>query len=97
MTTAKLLFNSVISTPGARFITLDLKNVYLKTLFPDPRYMNMKIDILLDEIIKKYNLRDIVHNEYVYFKIKMGMYGLPEAVILANKLLKKRLGKHGYY
>ena len=60
-------------------------------------YMNMKIDILLDEIIKKYNLRDIVHNEYVYFKIKMGMYGLPEAVILANKLLKKRLGKHGYY
>ena len=26
LTTAKLLFNSVISTPGARFVTLDLKN-----------------------------------------------------------------------
>ena len=59
--------------------------------------MNMKIDILPNEIIKKYNLRDIFHNEYVYFKIKMGMYGLPEAGILANKLLKKRLSKHGYY
>ena len=57
----------------------------------------MKIDILLNEIIKKYNLRDIVHNEYVYFKIKIGMYGLPEAGILANKLLKKRLSTHVYY
>ena len=52
MTTAKLLFNSVISTPGARFITLNLKNFYLKTPLPQPRYMKIKIDILLNEIIK---------------------------------------------
>ena len=57
----------------------------------------MEIDILPDEIIEKYNLRDIFHNRYVYFKTKMGMYGLPEAGILANKLLKKQLSKHGYY
>ena len=57
----------------------------------------MKIDILLDDIIEKFNLLKIFHNEYVYFKIKMGMYGLPESCILANKLLKKRLSKHGYY
>ena len=57
----------------------------------------MKIDILPDEIIEKYNLCNIFHNEYVYFKINMGMYGLPEAGILANKILKKRLIKHGYY
>ena len=59
--------------------------------------MNTKIDILPDEIIEKYNLRDIVHNKYVYFKINMGMYGIPEAGILSNKLLKKWLSKHGYY
>ena len=57
----------------------------------------MKIDILPNDIIEKYNLPDIVHNEYVYFKINMGMYGLPEAGILANKLLKKQLSKHIYY
>ena len=34
LTTAKLLFNSVISTPGARFVTLDLRNFYLKTPLP---------------------------------------------------------------
>ena len=59
--------------------------------------MKMKIDILPNEIIKKYNLRTIVHNKYMYFKIKMGMYGLPESVTLAKKFLKKRLSTHVYY
>ena len=59
--------------------------------------MKMKIDILTDEIMETYNLRDIVHNDFVYFKINMGMCWLPESGILANKLLKKRLSKHGYY
>ena len=30
-------------------------------------------------------------------EIQKGMYGLPQAGILANKLLKERLGKKGYY
>jgi len=30
-------------------------------------------------------------------EIRKGMYGLPQAGILANKLLKKRLAKQGYY
>ena len=95
MTIEKILFNSVIYTPGARFIKIDLKNFYLKTPLPNRRYMKMKIYILPDEIIKKYNPPEIVHTEYVYFKIKIGMYGIPEAGILAIKLLKKRIGKHG--
>ncbi len=30
-------------------------------------------------------------------EIRKGMYGLPQAGILANKLLKKRLALHGYF
>ena len=97
MITEKLLFNSVISTPGACFVTLNLKNFYFKIPLPEPRYTKMNIDILLDEIIGKYNLHDIFHNEYVYFKINIVMYGIPEAGILANNLLKKRPSKHSYY
>ena len=97
LTMAKLLFNSVISTPGARFITLDLKNFYLGTPVPEARYMKMKIDILPEDIIAKYNLRNIVHNGWVYIKIKQGMYGLKESGVLANKLLKERLSTYGYY
>jgi hypothetical protein len=30
-------------------------------------------------------------------EIRRGMYGLPQAGILANKLLRKRLGRYGYF
>ena len=32
LTTAKLLWNSVLSTPGAKFMALDVGNFYLMTL-----------------------------------------------------------------
>ena len=57
----------------------------------------MKLDILPDKIIHKYNLRAIAGAGWVYIKIKKGMYGLKEAGVLANKLLKERLRTHGYY
>jgi hypothetical protein len=38
-----------------------------------------------------YRLNNKVLNGYVYMKICKGMYGLPQAGILANKLLKKCL------
>jgi hypothetical protein len=49
------------------------------------------------EIINEYGLLTIAHNEFVYVAINKGMYGLPQAGILANKLLAKRLSAHGYY
>ena len=33
----------------------------------------------------------------LYIEIQKGMYGLPQAGMLANKLLKRRLAKHRYY
>ena len=62
MTTTKLLFNSVISTPSARFLTLDLKNFYLGTPLPKNRFIKIKIEMLPEEIIAKYNLWAIEHN-----------------------------------
>jgi hypothetical protein len=34
---------------------------------------------------------------YVYMAIRKGMYGFPQAGILANKLLKFCLAHHGYF
>ena len=51
-----------------------------------------------DEIIAEYALKSKVHSDgAIYIKIRKGMYGLPQAGMLANKLLKRRLAKHGYY
>ena len=43
-------------------------------------------------------LKAKVHSDgTVYIEIQKGMYGLPQAGMLANKLLKRRLAKHGHY
>jgi hypothetical protein len=58
--------------------------------------MRLPINLIPDKIIIAYNLQSKVHNGYVYIKIQRGMYGLPQAGILANQLLTQRLAPHGY-
>ena len=95
--TVKLLLNGVISTPGAKFMTLDIKNFYLKTPMKRYEYLRLKITTLPDEIIEEYKLKEKVDSKgYVYVKVRRGMYGLPHAGLIAQQLLEERLQKHGY-
>ena len=97
MLVAKILFNSVISTKRARFMTADISNFYLNTPLKRPEYIRLKISDIPDEIIKEYKLQDKVTSDgYVYMEVTKGMYGLPQSGLLANQLLEKRLNKHGY-
>ncbi len=48
-------------------------------------------------IKKQYNLDKHVHIGYVYLCMERAVWGLPQAGILANKLLQKRLVPHRYY
>jgi hypothetical protein len=96
LTTAKILFNSTISTPGAKFMCMDVKNFYLNTPMDRFEYMRLPLNLLPDEIIKQYDLQTIATDGWVYVEIRKGMYGLPQAGLLANQLLQKRLATHGY-
>ena len=59
--------------------------------------MRIKISDIPDEIIEQYNLKSLVTPEgYVYCKINRGMYGLPQAGLIAQELLQKRLAEYGY-
>ena len=59
--------------------------------------MRMKLKMFPDDVIEEYNLREKSEpNGYVYIEVRKGMYGLPQAGLLAQKLLEKRLAKHGY-
>jgi hypothetical protein len=94
----KLLINSTISTPGAKFLGIDLANSYLNAPIPNPEYMHLHLNINPKKIMVYYNLCDIVTPEgWVYIKIWKRMYGLPQAGILANQLPKKCLAIKGYY
>ncbi len=68
--TAKLLINSTISIPGAKFLCINLANFYLNTPMPNPKYMRLHLDIIPDKIIIHYNFCNIVTPEgWVYIKI----------------------------
>jgi hypothetical protein len=50
----------------------------------------MKIDLFPQDIINKYNLCDNVDaNGNVFCEVRRGMYGLPQAGIIAKELLKE--------
>ena len=78
LSTIKLLLNSVTSTPGAKFMTIDISNFYLNTPMDRYEYMRMKLDMFPEDVIEEYNLRDrVAPNRYVYIEVHKGMYGLP--------------------
>ena len=96
MTTFKILVNSTLSTPGPRWLGLDVKNYYLGTPMDDYEYMFIPLNSVSEEIIAHYKLPDFVHNGKVYMEICRRMYGLPQAGILAEKQLICFLGSYGY-
>ena len=94
---AKILFNSVVSTPGARFMTMDISNFYLMTPLKRPEYVRVKLSDIPPEVIAEYKLKDkATADGCIYLEATKGMYGLPQAGLLANELLEKRLNKAGY-
>eukprot|EP00957_Ditylum_brightwellii_P173905 13239356-Ditylum_brightwellii.AAC.1 len=55
----KLLFNSVVSTPNAKFCTVDIKNFYLNTPMTRYEYMKIHMSLIPPEVIEQYNLNKL--------------------------------------
>ena len=84
LTTIKIPLNSVVSSIWSKFMTVDVKNFYLKTPMDEPEYMNIPVRIIPDEIIVEYKVSQFEHAGYVYVQINKGMYKLTQAGLLAN-------------
>jgi hypothetical protein len=93
----KLLLNSVLSQKGARFSSIDLKNFYFDTPMPESEHISIKILDIPNELINKDKLAGLDRDGWIYFKIRQGCYGLPQAGILANDLLRSCLEAEGFY
>eukprot|EP00804_Cyclotella_cryptica_P003478 CCRYP_002117-RA/>CCRYP_002117-RA protein AED:0.47 eAED:0.47 QI:0/-1/0/1/-1/0/1/0/91 len=78
-------------------MTIDIKDFSLNTPMERPEFMRLKLSNIPSNIIDLYKLRDIAHDGYVFVHIQKGMYGLPQAGIIAQQLLKQRLQANGYH
>jgi hypothetical protein len=95
--TIKIVLNSIISTPNAKFMTMDIKDFNLNTPMARYEYMQLRLSDMPEDVIAQYKLNKIATPEgYIYCEIQKGMYGLPQARIIAQQLLEERLEKDGY-
>jgi hypothetical protein len=59
-------------------------------------YVHVHISLIPGEIIQEYSLHELLDSKgHVLGRVQKGMYSLPQAGMLANKLLKKQLAPHG--
>ena len=93
--TSKLLFNSVISTDGDRFMTTDIKDFFLNNILLRKECAKIPMAIIPPIIIQLYNLEAKAIGGHVHIEISIGMYGLPQASRVANDALLPRLAAAG--
>jgi len=97
ITTIKAHWNSVISTPGSRYATIDIKDFYLNSKLREYEYMKIHKNLIPQEFIDLYDLKSILGNDdFFYMEIRGGMYGLPQAGRLAHDELVQHLAPYGY-
>ena len=69
------------------------RQFYLNTTLAQPKSTRVLIKSIPDEIIEYYNLRPLIHKEFVLEKINKGVYSLPQAGCIPYVKLKIHLKK----
>ena len=62
LTTAKMLWNSVISTDGEKFMGLDIGDFYLETPMEEYEYMLVPLHLFPQHTIEQYKLQENAQN-----------------------------------
>ena len=95
--TAKVLLNSVTSTPGSRFVSVDTKDFYLSNPVHRFEYTRTPTSNTPKKVFDQYNLAPLVHKGAVYVEVRKGVYGLPQAGRIASDALTPVLNQAGYH
>ena len=98
MLLVKIMLNSVVSTMNAKFMSIDISNFYLNTPLPRYEYLKLKLTDIPAEVVEEYQLMEkVTADGHVFVEVRKGMYGLPQAGLIAQELLEKRLNDEGYF
>ena len=91
----RTLLNSVLADDAA-FMTCDVVDYYLGTPMERSEYMRMTRKQISDTIMQEYDLDKYCVDGVVHFEVVKGMYGLPQAGLLAQQRMVKHLATAGY-
>ena len=91
----RTLLNSVLAD-DAEFMCCDITDYYLGTPMKRSEYMRVHRRQLSAPIIAELDLEPYLCDDIIHFEVTKGMYGLPQAGLLAQKRLVSHLATHGY-
>ena len=84
----KLLLNSFVSTPGAKFFTADIRDFNLMKPIKSKEYIRLKLSGMPEDVVEHYSLKTKATKDgYIFIFIKLRMYGLPQDGLMAQELL----------
>ncbi len=89
LTTSKLLWNSVLSTTGAKYMCIDNKNFYLTAALDYYEYMKIPLALFPEWIKLQYNLDTHARDGFVFLEIRHTVWGLPQACFFCKQITAK--------
>ncbi len=87
----------MVSTAIARYMCLDIKKITSPPALEYFKYMKIPLALFPAWTIEQYNLNKMALDGWVCIKMRMALWGLPQAGILANECLHRKLAPFGYY
>ena len=76
--TIKIHLASIISTKGAKYVAVDIGNLYTNSKLDSPKFTkNMHLSLIPQEIMDRYNAMQYINaNVYAYIVITVTIHGL---------------------
>jgi len=90
LTTSKLLWNRVLSTEGAKYMCLDIKNFYLTAALDYYEYMKIPLALFPEWIKTQYNLDTHAKDGYVFFGNQTSSMGPPQSRYIGQQITEKK-------
>ena len=89
LTTPKIHWNNILSTPGSKYLLVYTISFYLNNLISYHEYYKILISHFPQDVIDKYELADKQVDIFLYIRVEKGMYGLVKAGIISHTSLKE--------
>jgi hypothetical protein len=91
----KIFWHAVVSE-HKHWATLDIKDFYLGTPMAQDEWLRVPLRLIPPAVQRDYNVQALQRDGFVYVRVMKGIYGLPQAGLLARERLVKHLHGHGY-
>ena len=95
-TTVKCLLNAIVSDDDSNHVTMDISDFYLESVLTRPEYMRLPVRLIPQAHRARFQVDHLADGEFIIWEVTKGIYGLPQAGLLAQQDLIRLLEQHNF-